>query len=566
MGESKLQRGLGGLGGLGGRRMAKGKFFQKAKGVSFPGVGGLHDAAAALKRGAGSKVAKTGAKVHRGSGAASGAAVGHRSDEFLREKIEGRNNGRNDGRKGGSGGAAGRAGQKVEGARVSTGFKMNKLLGQHLLRNPGIVKKIIDAANINRSDVVLEIGPGTGNLTVQLCGLARKVRALEIDSRMVAEVKKRMLNAGFTNFEIVQGDALKSPFGEFQVCTANLPYQISSPFLFRLLSNKTRFRCAVLMFQKEFGERLVALPNDKNYCRLGVNAQLFCTITRVCHVDRKSFNPPPKVDSIVVKLVPKKTKTRIDYFQWDAMLRLIFSRKRKTLRAIFCQNKALRTLLHIYKALKCTTPNAVPNLAVAQDITSLTTTTTEPFSSTSPPVVEASHVMGLGGMELGEMELGGMEEAEGGIEGDGKNGKEGKWKADATEVAEFKALVAEALAENGFASRRAVTMSIPDFTILLAAFHSRGIYFPSDRSSGTKRPTDSQSQAAATAEALARNALSGTLKNNVIIDRRNASLTHSPAHTQTQIDENDMEIPLSLFSDFMQEGNDDDGDDGEDEE
>eukprot|EP00918_Siedleckia_nematoides_P081305 GHVU01178322.1.p1 GENE.GHVU01178322.1~~GHVU01178322.1.p1 ORF type:complete len:176 (+),score=4.94 GHVU01178322.1:781-1308(+) len=128
---------------------------------------------------------------------------------------------------------------------------------------------------------------------------------------MIAEVKKRALSEGYTNLEAKEGDALKSDLGKFDVCAANLPYQISSPFIFKLVSHPNKYRCAVLMFQKEFAERLVANAGDKLYCRLSVNAQLFCKISRVCTVVAANFNPPPKVDSVVVKVVPRLPRPQV---------------------------------------------------------------------------------------------------------------------------------------------------------------------------------------------------------------------------------------------------------------
>ncbi|KAL8439145.1 hypothetical protein Efla_000660 [Eimeria flavescens] len=214
-------------------------------------------------------------------------------------------------------------------------FPLQKKFGQHLLKNPGILDKLLTAANITSSDTVLEIGPGTGNLTVRLLPLARRVLAMDIDSRMVAEVQRRCLSLGFSNLEVIHGDALRQDLGTFDVCAANLPYQISSPFLFRLLAHKHPFRCAVLMFQEEFGERLLAQPGDPRYCRLAANVQLFARVTRVCKVDRNSFRPPPKVDSVVVKISPRKEILPVDFREWNGLLRICFTRKRKTLRSIF---------------------------------------------------------------------------------------------------------------------------------------------------------------------------------------------------------------------------------------
>ncbi|KAL8454871.1 hypothetical protein Emag_001237 [Eimeria magna] len=120
-------------------------------------------------------------------------------------------------------------------------FPLQKKFGQHLLKNPGILDKLLAAANITSSDIVLEIGPGTGNLTVRLLPLARRVVAMDIDGRMVAEVQRRCQSLGFSNLEVIHGDALRQDLGTFDVCAANLPYQISSPFLFKLLAHKHPF-------------------------------------------------------------------------------------------------------------------------------------------------------------------------------------------------------------------------------------------------------------------------------------------------------------------------------------
>ncbi|KAK6590081.1 Dim1p-like ERMB KSGA methylase [Cryptosporidium xiaoi] len=240
--------------------------------------------------------------------------------------------------------------QKNNGIRGSSFVNtiLDKKKGQHLLKNTGILDKIIQAANIKPTDTVLEIGPGTGNLTMRLLPLARKVVAFDIDPRMVAEVKKRSVNSGFNNLEVKEGDALRSSLGEFDVCTANLPYQISSPFVFRLLSLGTSYRCAVLMFQEEFALRLLAEPGDKHYCRLTVNTKLLSKVTRVCKVAPGSFNPPPKVNSMVVKFEPVKTSVPISFQEWDGLMRICFSRKKKTIRANFNNNTVLSVLENNY--------------------------------------------------------------------------------------------------------------------------------------------------------------------------------------------------------------------------
>ncbi|OBS80044.1 hypothetical protein A6R68_21753, partial [Neotoma lepida] len=155
------------------------------------------------------------------------------------------------------------------------GLMFNTGIGQHILKNPLIVNSIIDKAALRPTDVVLEVGPGTGNMTVKLLEKAKKVVACELDARLVAELHKRVQGTPLASkLQVLVGDVLKSDLPFFDACVANLPYQISSPFVFKLLLHRPFFRCAILMFQREFALRLVAKPGDKLYCRLSINTQL----------------------------------------------------------------------------------------------------------------------------------------------------------------------------------------------------------------------------------------------------------------------------------------------------
>jgi len=154
------------------------------------------------------------------------------------------------------------------------GIQFNRNLGQHILKNPLVVSAMVDKASIRSSDIVLEVGPGTGNMTVKLLEKAKKVVACELDTRLVMELQKRMQGSPlYSRLEIVIGDVLKSDLPYFDVCCANLPYQISSPFIFKLLLRPS-FRSAILMLQREFAIRLTARPGDKLYCRLSLNTQI----------------------------------------------------------------------------------------------------------------------------------------------------------------------------------------------------------------------------------------------------------------------------------------------------
>nr|XP_023027247.1 probable dimethyladenosine transferase [Leptinotarsa decemlineata] len=162
---------------------------------------------------------------------------------------------------------------------VKQGIMFNKNFGQHILKNPMIITSMLEKSGLRPTDVVLEIGPGTGNMTIRLLEQVKKVVACEIDVRLVAELQKRVQGTpAQQKLQILVGDVLKTDLPFFDICVANIPYQISSPLVFKLLLHRPFFRCAVLMFQEEFAKRLVAKPGDKLYCRLSVNTQLLARV------------------------------------------------------------------------------------------------------------------------------------------------------------------------------------------------------------------------------------------------------------------------------------------------
>lgn len=231
-------------------------------------------------------------------------------------------------------------------------FKFNTDLGQHILKNPLIAQGIVDKAEIRPHETVLEIGPGTGNLTVRILEQARKVVASEVDPRMAAELTKRVQGTPQQKkLEIVMGDFMKmEKLPQFDVCISNTPYQISSGIVFKLLSMPKPPRIAVLMFQREFALILTARPGDSLYNRLSANAQMWANVKHVMKVGKNNFRPPPKVESSVVKIEPKNPRPNIDYNEWDGLLRFCFNRKNKTLNAIFRNKNVLDILVNNYKA------------------------------------------------------------------------------------------------------------------------------------------------------------------------------------------------------------------------
>ena len=187
-----------------------------------------------------------------------------------------------------------------------------KKLGQNFLVDRNILAKIADSCDINDQDYLLEIGPGLGVLTQELAQRAYGVLAVELDYRL-----KPVLTclAGETdNIKLIFNDILKldieaemdrafqgQGFDAYKVC-ANIPYNITTPIIFKLLENCPRMTSATLMMQKEVGERLVAAPGGKNYGRLTVMADYYAHPELIMHISRNCYYPRPEVDSVVIKL------------------------------------------------------------------------------------------------------------------------------------------------------------------------------------------------------------------------------------------------------------------------
>lgn len=193
--------------------------------------------------------------------------------------------------------------------------------------------------------------------------------------RLVAELQKRVQCTPYqSKLQIMVGDALKTELPFFDCCVANLPYQISSPIVFKLLLHRPFFRCAVLMFQREFAQRLVAKPGDKLYCRLSINTQLLARVSLIMKVSvrfvncsclpfqnqvgKNNFRPPPKVESSVVRIEPKNPPPAVNYREWDGLTRVAFTRKNKTLGAVFRQSAVVSVLEKNYKVY-CSLQNVV---------------------------------------------------------------------------------------------------------------------------------------------------------------------------------------------------------------
>lgn len=187
------------------------------------------------------------------------------------------------------------------------------------------------------TDRVLEVGPGTGNLTVKILETAKHCTAVEMDPRMAAELTKRVQGKPEQRkLDIIIGDFVKAenlPY--FDVCISNTPYQISSPLVFKLLSHRPLFRVAILMFQREFALRLVAQPGTELWSRLSANVQLYAKVDHLFQVAKNNFRPPPNVESSVIRMVPLDPPPPIKFEEFDGLTRIIFSRRNKTIHGNF---------------------------------------------------------------------------------------------------------------------------------------------------------------------------------------------------------------------------------------
>lgn len=210
-----------------------------------------------------------------------------------------------------------------------------KRFGQNFLRAPHVVAQILAAAELSPGERVMEIGPGLGALTDQLLAAGAEVLACEVDRDLVAALAKR----GAEQLTVHQGDVLKSPWPALLTAPpykliANLPYNISSQVLFKLLDHRPLFSRLVLMFQKEVGDRLLAAPASRDYGILSVLVQNWYTVTRVVKVAPGCFHPPPKVESVVLRFDPRPQPLAAvaDESAFRLLVKAVFAQRRKTLR------------------------------------------------------------------------------------------------------------------------------------------------------------------------------------------------------------------------------------------
>ena len=191
--------------------------------------------------------------------------------------------------------------------KTGRSFRPTKKLGQNFLTDTNVISRILDSAALDSQDIIIEIGPGKGALTGRIATIVNKVYAIEKDNFLFDELNKKY--ATLNNLIIINEDALKTDFRSFECNTkikfiANLPYNITSPILSKLTENRAIFSKIIIMIQKEVGNRLASEPGNKTYGALSVMIQTYFDVTHLFTVLPGSFRPKPKVDSVVIKLVP----------------------------------------------------------------------------------------------------------------------------------------------------------------------------------------------------------------------------------------------------------------------
>jgi len=213
-----------------------------------------------------------------------------------------------------------------------------KKWGQHFVIDPGVTERIVDLARVDPEDWVLEIGGGVGSLTLPLAQRAKKVYTIEIDPQLVKALRQEFL--GNHRVEVLEGDALRldwtaifSKFAGKGKVIANLPYEISSPMIFRLFEERAFFSSFVLMFQWEVAQRIVALPGTRDYGPMSIWSKVYTKAQVVMRVSPGSFYPRPKVDSAVVKfeILEKPSVDLTNEKIFRRVVRSAFNYRRKTL-------------------------------------------------------------------------------------------------------------------------------------------------------------------------------------------------------------------------------------------
>lgn len=231
-------------------------------------------------------------------------------------------------------------------------MKAKKYLGQNFLIDKNLQEKIVNSCNLQESDIVLEIGPGRGEITQLLLAKAKRVIAVEIDRELCKILDEKFKE--YSNFELRNADILKTalPKQKNLKVIANIPYYISTPIIAFLLHHRAIFKVIYLTLQKELAKRLIACPGSKAYGAFSCFVQFYTQPEILFPIKNSSFSPRPKVDSCFLRLkilYPPKQKVRNEKLLFR-IIRLAFSQRRKLLKNNLSKITPESKVLHYLKA------------------------------------------------------------------------------------------------------------------------------------------------------------------------------------------------------------------------
>ena len=213
------------------------------------------------------------------------------------------------------------------------GHAPRKRFGQHFLAEPAVIDAIVAAIDPRPGELLVEIGPGLGAMTDPLVERSGRLTVVELDRDLAARLRRR------AELQVIESDVLRVDFGALAReagarlrVVGNLPYNISTPILFHLLPAAASIIDQHFMLQKEVVERMAAEPGGKEYGRLSVMLQWRYEIEAVLDVPPEAFDPPPRVDSAVVRMLPRATPPVLDEMRFGELVAVAFSQRRKLLR------------------------------------------------------------------------------------------------------------------------------------------------------------------------------------------------------------------------------------------
>lgn len=212
-------------------------------------------------------------------------------------------------------------------------FKISKSLGQNFLTDKNIIDKIINGLNINKDDNIIEIGPGVGALTAELTKVAKSVKSIEIDNKLIPLLKEVVNDAQIINEDFMDVNLETLTEGKPYKLIGNLPYYITTPIIMKVLEEGPRPETMVFMVQKEVAMRLSAKAGSKDYGAISVVCGYYCNVEYLFTVSSQVFVPKPKVDSAVIRMTPHTNPPVIleDEDMFFSVIKAGFGQRRKTL-------------------------------------------------------------------------------------------------------------------------------------------------------------------------------------------------------------------------------------------